>query len=167
MKTVWMRSPRSYRCTVAELDDFVAQIVARHRAATTGVRNGDPTVFIEQLSTHEPVTLFPASQSSRHGWADVSEAIRRVASVYSGSEDVDFEVIAAGLSGDLAYVVGYEQAASSVGHGAAEDLRLRVTQVYRREAGEWRLVHRHADAGPGGNPGVDGLRRAMRDPDDG
>jgi hypothetical protein len=24
-------------------------------------------------------------------------------------------------------------------------LELRVTQVFRREAGEWRLVHRHAD----------------------
>jgi ketosteroid isomerase-like protein len=25
---------------------------------------------------------------------------------------------------------------------------LRVTQVYRREGGEWRLVHRHGDFAP-------------------
>lgn len=72
------------------------------------------------------------------GWADVSQAIRRVASVYSSSNVVEFEVVAAGLSGDLAYLVGYELAASSIEGGAAEDLGLRITQVSRREGGEWR-----------------------------
>jgi ketosteroid isomerase-like protein len=147
---------------MSELDDFVSQTVERHSQATTGVRNGDPTAFVEQLSPHDPVTLFPASQPSQVGWADVSQAIRRVASVYASSSDVEFDVVAAGLSGDLAYLVGYERAASSIEGGAAEDLRLRITQVYRREGGVWRLVHRHADAGPDSG-GVDHLRQAMRD----
>jgi ketosteroid isomerase-like protein len=93
----------------------------------------------------------------------VSQAIRRVASAYSSSNAVEFEVVAAGLSGDLAYLVGYERAMSSIEGGAAEDLGLRITQVYRRESGEWRLVHRHADPGPGSSAGVDVLRQAMRD----
>ena len=66
---------------MSELDDFVSQTVEQHSHATTGVRNGDATSFVEQLSTHDPVTLFPASQRSRMGWPDVSQAIRRVASV--------------------------------------------------------------------------------------
>jgi ketosteroid isomerase-like protein len=148
---------------VSELDDFVARTVARHRVATTGVRNGDPTSFLERLSRHNPVTLFPSSQPSQVGWVDVSQAIRKVASVYSSSGVVEFEVVAAGLSGDLAYLVGHERAASSIEDGTAEDLRLRITQVYRREGGEWKLVHRHADAGPGNSAGVDHLRQAMRD----
>jgi ketosteroid isomerase-like protein len=152
---------------MTELEDFVSETVARHSHATTGVRNGDPTSFVEQLSTNDPVTLFPASQPSQKGWAAVSQAIRRVASAYSSSNAVEFEVVAAGLSGDLAYLVGYERAASSIEGGAAEDLGLRVTQVYRRESGEWRLVHRHADPGPGSGAGVDGLRQAMRDHRDG
>lgn len=152
---------------MSELDDFVSQTVARHSSAATGVRNGDPTSFVEQLSTHDPVTLFPASQPGQMGWADVSQAIRRVASVYSSSKVVEFEVVAAGLSGDLAYLVGYERAASSIEGGAAEDLGLRITQVYRREASEWRLVHRHADPGPSSSAGVDFLRQAMRDQHDG
>jgi hypothetical protein len=64
----------------------------------------------------------------------------------------------------LAYVVGYERAASSIGGGPVEPVTLRVTQVYRREEGEWRLVHRHADPGPGGDSGVDHLRAAMLSP---
>jgi hypothetical protein len=42
-------------------------------------------------------------------------------------------------------------------------LGLRVTQVYRQERGQWKLVHRHADPGPGNSAGADRLRRAMRD----
>jgi len=152
---------------MSELDDFVAQTVARHNLAVTGVRNGDPTSFVEQLSTRDPLTLFPASQPSQTGWAHVSQAIRRVASVYSSSNSVEFEVVSAGLSGDLAYLVGYERAASSIKGAAPQDLGLRITQVYRREAGEWRLVHRHADPGPGGSAGVKDLRDAMRDQTDG
>jgi ketosteroid isomerase-like protein len=148
---------------MSELDDFVSQTVARHSHATTGVRNGDATSFVEQLSTHDPVTLFPASQPGQVGWADVSQAIRRVASVYSSSNAVEFHMVAAGLSGDLAYLVGYERAVSSIERGAVEDLGLRITQVYRREAGAWKLVHRHADPGPGDNAGANHLRQAMRD----
>jgi hypothetical protein len=37
-----------------------------------------------------------------------------------------------------------------------------VTQVYRREGDEWKLVHRHGGPGPGGNPAVDHLRAEMR-----
>ena len=152
---------------MSDLDDFVSQTVERHSHATTRVRNGDATSFVEQLSTHDPVTLFPASQPTQTGWADVSQAIRRVASVYSTSNVVEFDVIAAGLSGDLAYLVGYERAASSIGSSAAEGLGLRITQVYRRESGEWKLVHRHADPGPGDSAGADHLRQAMRDRHDG
>ena len=144
-----------------ELDDSLRRTIERHRQATTQVRSGDPTAFIDQLSTHDPVTLFPASQPGQTGWKDVSEAIRRVASVYSGSSVVHFDVVAADVSGDLAYVVGYERAASSIAGAADENITLRVTQVYRREDGEWKLVHRQADPGPG-SAGAERLREAMR-----
>jgi ketosteroid isomerase-like protein len=97
------------------------------------------------------------------GWADVNQAIQRVASAYTGSTLVEFDAVAAGLSGDLAYLVGYERAASSIEGGADVALGLRVTQVYRQERGQWKLVHRHADPGPGNSAGADRLRRAMRD----
>jgi ketosteroid isomerase-like protein len=135
----------------------------RHAEATTGVRNGDATSLIEMLSTRDPVTLFPAAQPSRRGWTEVSQAFRRVASRYSNSTPVTFELVAAGVGGDLAYVVGHERGSASVGRGPVEPVELRVTQVYRREDGEWKLVHRHGDPGPGGNPAVERLRAEMRD----
>jgi ketosteroid isomerase-like protein len=147
---------------MSELDDFIRRTVQRHSEATTGVRNGDTTAFIDQLSTRDPVTLFPASQADQMGWSDVSRAIRSVASVYSGSNVVEFEVVAAEVSGDLAYLVGYEWAASSIAGSADESLGLRITQVYRREDDEWKLAHRHADPRPDSGAGADHLRHAMR-----
>jgi ketosteroid isomerase-like protein len=146
-----------------DLEAFLAETVRRHATATTAVRNGDATSLIAMLSMHDPVTLFPASQSSKLGWAEVSEAFGRVASLYSDGTPVEFEVLAAGVSGDLAYLVGFERGSAAVASGSPEPVSLRVTQIYRREDGEWKLVHRHGDPGAGGDPGVDHLRAAMRD----
>jgi ketosteroid isomerase-like protein len=146
---------------VSDLDDFLAQTVERHSTAVTAVRNGDAARMAEMLSAQDPVTLFPAAKPTKSGFGEVSEAFRRVASAYSGSAPVAFDVVAAGVGGDLAYLVGYERGSSSIGNGPAQTVSLRVTQVYRRKNGEWKLVHRHADAAPGGESGVDHLRSAM------
>ena len=147
---------------MTDVDDFLAETLERHRETTTAVRNADATALIEMLSTRDPVTLFPAAQPSQTGTAEVGQAFRRVASAYSESGSVAFEVVAAGVSENLAYLVGYERASSSIGGGPVDSVALRVTQVYRREDGEWRLVHRHADPGPGGSAGVERLRRTMQ-----
>jgi ketosteroid isomerase-like protein len=54
-----------------------------------------------------------------------------------------------GVSGDLAYTVGYERAEAIVVDGAEpRPMTIRVTQICRREDGEWQLVHRHGDFAP-------------------
>ena len=54
----------------------------------------------------------------------------------------------AGVSGDLAYTVGFEHTSVSVDGVPVEPYTLRVTHIYRREDGEWKIVHRHGDAPP-------------------
>jgi ketosteroid isomerase-like protein len=57
-----------------------------------------------------------------------------------------YEPMAAGSSGDLGYAVGIERGRVTVmGADGPQEMVLRVTQVFRREDGEWKLVHRHAD----------------------
>ena len=56
--------------------------------------------------------------------------------------------MAAGASGDLAYTVGYEHLTFSIDGGPVAPFTLRVTHLYRREDGEWKTVHRHADRPP-------------------
>jgi ketosteroid isomerase-like protein len=45
----------------------------------------------------------------------------------------------------MAYTVGYEHTSVSVNGGPVEPYTLRVTHVYRRENGAWKVVHRHGD----------------------
>ena len=54
----------------------------------------------------------------------MSQAFRTVASVYSNATPVEFEVVAAGVSGDLAYLVGYERGWASVAGAPAEQISL-------------------------------------------
>jgi ketosteroid isomerase-like protein len=151
---------------MSDLQDFLAQMFEQHASAVTAVRSGDATPIISMLSRREPVTLFPAAQATQHGSTQVSEAFQRVASVYSDASPVQFEVLAAGVSGDLAYLVGHERGSASVAGAPAQEVDLRVTQVYRREQGEWKLVHRHGDPGPGAGSAVGDLRAALGRPDD-
>jgi ketosteroid isomerase-like protein len=50
----------------------------------------------------------------------------------------------AGVSGDLAYLVGFEHRTIDAA-GAVVPHTLRVTFIYRRDASQWKLVHRHSD----------------------
>ena len=47
----------------------------------------------------------------------------------------------------MAYTVGYEHNQVKV-NGESRTYTLRVTRVYRREDGQWRIVHRHGDTPP-------------------
>ncbi len=59
-----------------------------------------------------------------------------------------YEVIAAGASGDLGYIAGIEHSTVSVSGAPPESYELRVTTTLRREDGEWKVVHRHAESMP-------------------
>ena len=72
--------------------------------------------------------------------------MKRAASHYRDGEASSFDAISKYVTADLAYVVEVERLKSKV--GGREDVSpvdLRVTSIFRREDGRWRLVHRHAD----------------------
>ena len=129
-----------------ETDSFLAEMLPRQRAAEQAIHNGDAEPRIALWSRTDPVTVFGAKKSAS-GWTDVESLFRNVASWFSDSAEYEFEVIAAGASGDLAYTIGYEHNQVKV-DGQPRTYTLRVTHVYRREDGEWRIVHRHADVPP-------------------
>jgi len=130
-----------------EVEAFLAEVVPLQTAAERALHQGDPEPRLALWSRADPVTVFGAKLSCA-GWSEVNAMFRDVASWFSNSTQFDFEVVAAGASGDLAYTVGYERNQVEV-DGKARAYALRVTHVYRRENGTWRIVHRHADFPPG------------------
>jgi ketosteroid isomerase-like protein len=133
---------------MSELDDFLTAMLDRQIAAETAIHNGEVEPRMALWSRSDPVTLLGAMGMSNVGWDTVSQTFRWVASRFSNCTAYSFELLAAGASGDLAYTVGFERADLSVDGGPPQSTKVRVTHVYRREGGEWKIVHRHGDYVP-------------------
>jgi ketosteroid isomerase-like protein len=133
---------------MGEGEDFLTAMLNRQIAAETAIHNGDAGPRMALWSRSEPVTLLGAMGMSSLGWDAVSQTSRWVASRFSDCTRYSFELLAAGASGDLAYTVGLERADLSVDGGPPHPTKIRVTHVYRREGGEWKIVHRHGDYVP-------------------
>ena len=140
---------------MSELDDFLAPTLARQLEAEKALCNGDPEPRLAMWSTQDPVTILGAMKDVI-GPEEARQTFHWLATRFSNLTDYRFELVAADASGDLAYTVGYEHASFSMDGGPVAPLTLRVTHVYRREDGEWKIVHRHADAPPtGADPRAD------------
>jgi ketosteroid isomerase-like protein len=129
---------------MTELDTFLESTLPRLKAADTALHNGDATQRIAMWSHTDPVTLFGAALSA-DGWAEIRPIFDALGSRFSDCASFEFEIQAAGVSGDLAYLVGIEHTTASVAGAPAAPYSLRVTTVLRREDGEWKIVHRHGD----------------------
>jgi ketosteroid isomerase-like protein len=130
---------------MSELQEFLDEVVPRQQAADDAIHAGDSEPRKELWSHESPVTVLGAFGVAASGWEECEEVFDWLGTVFTGSESFELEIIAAGVSGDLAYTVGYEHSVASRNGEAPKPNRLRVTHVYRRENGEWRIVHRHGD----------------------
>ena len=126
-----------------EAQAFLDATLSRQVDAERAIHNGDLAPRLAMWTRSDPVTLLGAWKSGS-GWDEVYPVFEAIAASFSDCTSYDVEVVAAGASGDLAYLVCYEHTSTSV-NGEPRSYVLRVTQVYRREGGEWKTVHRHAD----------------------
>ena len=131
---------------MTETEDFLGPVLPRLTEADTALHNGDAAPRIAIWSHTEPVTLFGAALVG-NGWTEIRPVFESLASRFSNGT-YEYEVTAAGASADLGYIVGIEHSTVSVGGGPPEAYELRVTTILRREDGEWKVVHRHADPMP-------------------
>jgi ketosteroid isomerase-like protein len=76
--------------------------------------------------------------------ARLDDALQILERSFSDCTSYTFELQAYDVVGDMAYTAGLEHTSASIG-GQPGSFTLRATQVYRREGGEWKVAHRHAD----------------------
>ncbi|HEX6675928.1 MAG TPA: nuclear transport factor 2 family protein [Actinomycetes bacterium] len=130
---------------MSETEKFLEATMPRLTEAETAIHNGDAGQWIAMWSRHEPVTLFGAAVT-RAGGAEARRTLERLGTLLSDCTAFEIEVVAAGASGDLAYLVAFEHITGSVNGAPPEPYTLRATTAFRREDGEWRVVHRHGDS---------------------
>jgi ketosteroid isomerase-like protein len=77
------------------------------------------------------------------GWQAVGNSFDGVAGIASAG-DIRLTQQHIQTAGDMAYEVGVETGTLTLG-GLTATIDHRVTNIYRREAGGWRVVHHHTD----------------------
>jgi ketosteroid isomerase-like protein len=128
---------------VTEREDFLAWIKTTLHEAELALHNGDATPRRALWSRNEPVSVLGAWRNA-NGQQELDELFTSLAASFSDCTSFTFELQAHDVIGDMAYTAGLEHISASM-NGEPRTYTLRVTQVYRRENGEWRVAHRHGD----------------------
>ena len=124
-------------------DDFLTWVRTALHAAELALHTGDPAPRKALWSRNEPVSVLGAFRNA-HGLGEVEELFTALGEQFSDCTSYELEVLSYDVVGDMAYTEGFEHTSASV-DGEPRSYTLRATQVYRREAGEWRVAHRHGD----------------------
>jgi uncharacterized protein (TIGR02246 family) len=120
--------------------------IEQSHLALAAMLTGDPTLFQTLFSRADDVTLGNPFGPFVHGRKAVEEISDAAALNYRDGEVTGVDLIAKYISDDLACVVEVERGRTKVGGGSdTVSVILRVTSVFRREDGIWKLIHRHAD----------------------
>jgi ketosteroid isomerase-like protein len=141
---------------------FLADVLPHMQEADTSLHSGDARGRIAMWSQVEPVTLFGAVVTI-NGWTDIRSSFEWLATTFSNCESFTIDVIAAGASGDLAYIAASERVTTSVNERPPGAYTLRVTTIFRRENGAWKVVHRHGDPLTDDAAAIDTVRRLARE----
>ncbi len=124
----------------------LAQVIEQYHQSVGAFLKGDLEPQKRLWSRRDDVTLANPLGPPARGWHQVEDALHRAASQIRGGEVLGSERISEVTTAELAYIVEIERDRVKVGDADEfASSSLRVTSIFRREDGEWRLVHRHAD----------------------
>jgi ketosteroid isomerase-like protein len=124
----------------------VLQASRQFYSALNRMLKGDTGPLANIWSHHPGVSTMHPIGGRETGWEKVAESFKNVAGIASGGEVAltDQRIEA---DGDMAYEVGIEKGQGTL-NGRKVAIEHRVTNVYRKEAGAWKIVHHHTDISP-------------------
>jgi ketosteroid isomerase-like protein len=128
-----------------DVHDF-EQFMRRREEAARAYVNGDPQPLSHIATNISPATFFSPRGDFVQGAGEVSARYDADAAAFDSNSENTMQILQMGVSEGTAYWVGFQRASVHLkGKAEAVPFNLRVTELFRREGGEWKLVHRHAD----------------------
>lgn len=125
-----------------EFDTFLKH---RDEVASAYVR-GDAAPLSQIVARELPATFFSPMGGHLTDAKAVAERYSKDAGIFEPEGESRLEILQSGASGDIGYWAGFQRATVKLrGQAEPQVMNLRVTEIFRRENGEWKLVHRHAD----------------------
>jgi ketosteroid isomerase-like protein len=135
------------RNTSMAVDSEVGKASDQFYAALNSMANGDAGPMASAWSHSADVTTMHPLGGREVGWDQVVGPWGQVAHLASSGQIALTDQLMQ-TSGDMAYETGVEKGQMTLA-GQQVSINQRVTNVYRREGGAWKIVHHHSDESPG------------------
>jgi ketosteroid isomerase-like protein len=122
------------------------QFMTQREEASNAFVNGDVEPLTKISTEVSPATIFGPKGDCVQGADQVNSANARGAKLFRPGSKNSFEVMHHGADENIAYWTGIQRSVVKMQRqerGIPMDLR--VTEIFRREQGHWKLIHRHAD----------------------
>lgn len=147
-----------YGQSATPADENFNAFLKRWEQCVTGFINGDPTLWKQNTSQSDDVTILGAFGGYEKGWKEVGPRFDWASSHFKNTDaKLHVEYLSSAVSGNLAYIVSIERSNRQYAPGVSGQASqaLRATHIFRKENGAWKLIHRHADplvekSGPAG-----------------
>ena len=127
-------------------EDEVREASTRFYAALDSMMEGDSAPLAAIWSHGAAVSTMHPIGGRETGWDEVRGSFEGVAGLASGGH-AELRDQRIQVAGDMAYEVGIEHGQATLA-GERISIDQRVTNIYRREADGWKIVHHHADLSP-------------------
>ena len=124
----------------------IREVSTQFYAALKRMLNGDARALSDVWSHRSFVTAMHPLGGRQVGWAKVRKAWEQIAQ-RSSEGKVELRDQFIHLGEEVAYEVGVEHVEATLG-GQKVAAKIRVTNIYQREAGAWKITHHHTDMSP-------------------
>ena len=98
------------------------------------------------MASKSPASFFSPQGDVIEDAEKVATRYEKDAALFGKGSTSELEILHADSDGDLGYWVGYQVAKVYMkGKSEAIPMRIRVTELFLKEDGRWKMIHRHAD----------------------
>lgn len=123
-------------------DDFLK----RRAKASVDFLNGDFAAMLDMASQQDPATFFPVSGIAVSGAQRVNDFHRQSGRKFAEGGVATVEILQSGSDVEMGFWAGIVHAEVMLkGQTEKSAVKLRITEVFRRNEQGWKLVHRHTD----------------------
>ncbi len=127
-------------------DPEISTLVEHASQAHAALMRGDVERYRALIPLGDDFTLMaPFGGKPSHGGVRSNGEWAAIGRFFNNGRDSTLELVHAWRTADMAVLGVVERTHVEVGAIAPQDWALRVTLVFRRDKGQWLLVHRHAD----------------------